>query len=758
MADERFKVLIEASDRYSAQFSKFNAGIGRMTSGVVRFGAALAGAFAVKAAVDFGKELVRVQRRFDAIDATFRSVTGSSAAAEAAFDDAAGMADKLGLDVVSTATSFAQFNAAAKGTALEGDAARDIFESLSLAAAALQLDAHDTRGAMRALEQMISKGNVQAEELRGQLGERLPGAFQLAARAMRVTTSELNDMLENGEVLAQDLLPELAGLLRERYTEGAEEGAQSLNGDINRLNNSLNELKLNLSELVGVETIVEGIAFSVGFLADVVKGANVEIDRIQAAVVSGNIREQIESIDKQIEQRRAFEPRLGTERFLASLQEEDRQALQALERERRRLTIQLELANAALREAFDLSDTAPEVGEKFVKPNAALRFMDKRRDFFEAEKKKFLNRQAEFARELDRLRPPIQIYTDDIGRYEAALADNVITQEQFNQLVVAARDRFLETSPALQAQIEKQEALAAAQEEAAQAQQDAFELFSDLDPFVAYANAVRELTDAFNLLTPEQLTALGGAERVREVLNEEIAKLGEPFDQLAEAQQDAFELFSDLDPLVAYANAVRELTDAFNLLTEEQIAALGGTERVQEVLDEQITRLRERLDEVTKSGELFAGLEEGLAGAITRGVTDGADSALQVFTNLLQTMATRALQSQLESSLSGMFTSGLLGGLLGSIGGGGSAPIDPMADGGTVTGGRTYLVGERGPELFTAGRTGTITPNNAMMGGLTYAPVVTINGGATEEDRIFFQRQLEAQKAEIFDLARRGRL
>lgn len=754
MADERFKVLIEAGDRYSAQFAKFNVGMARMATGVARFGAALGGAFAVNQVVNFGKSLVRVQRRFDAIDATFRSVTGSSAAAQAAFDDAAGIANNLGLDLVSTATSFAQFNAAARGTALEGDAARDIFESLSLAASALQLDAHDTRGAMRALEQMISKGNVQAEELRGQLGERLPGAFQLAARAMGVTTSELNDMLENGEVLAEDLLPKLAQLLREDYTEGARQGAESLNGDINRLTSSINRMQAAGASLLHLESIVEGLGFAAeataGFFEEMDEGLQVIKNSVAAAQLVeaknelNELREEFADYSDALDDFGGMGPLadLFVGDFDFDELEEARQRVEELQR---------------IVDEFRVDSGGAPQNVMTVVPGAR-RYMDKRAAEFEKEQKEFLKRQEEFARELARLRPPIQIYTDDIRRYEAALADNVITQEQFNDLVVAARDRFLETSPALQAQIEKQEALAAAQEEAAQAQQDAFELFSDLDPFVAYANAVRELTDAFNLLTPEQLAALGGAERVREVLNEEIAKLGEPFDQLAEAQQDAFELFSDLDPLVAYADAVRELTDAFNLLTEEQIAALGGTERVQEVLDEQITRLRERLDEVTKSGELFAGLEEGLAGAITRGVTDGADSALQVFTNLLQTMATRALQTQLESSLSGMFTSGLLGGLLGSIGGGGSAPIDPMADGGTVTGGRTYLVGERGPELFTAGRTGTITPNNAMMGGLTYAPVVTINGGATEEDRIFFQRQLEAQKAEIFDLARRGRL
>lgn len=44
------------------------------------------------------------------------------------------------------------------------------------------------------------------------------------------------------------------------------------------------------------------------------------------------------------------------------------------------------------------------------------------------------------------------------------------------------------------------------------------------------------------------------------------------------------------------------------------------------------------------------------------------------------------------------------------------------ADGGPVTGGKTYLVGERGPELFTARQSGHITPNHQM-------PAVNVQGG-----------------------------
>lgn len=694
MADERFKVDIVAGDRYSREFTRFNRRMDAMTNAAGRFGRVLLSAFAVERIANFGKELARTQREFDSIDAIFRSVEGSAGAAEAAFDGVKEMSKTLGLDLRSTAKSFALFNAAAKGSALEGDAARDIFESVSIAATALQLDAYDTRGAMRALEQMISKGNVQAEELRGQLGERLPKAFALAAQAMGVTTSRLNDMLENGEVLAVDLLPKLAAILREDYTAGAQLGAQALSSDINRLNTAIDETKLALSELLLIEDATEGLETGFSGLtgalewliskrsqftdfAQTITLADAEADLAATTARLNGAREALERLRGVGIGRENITKR---ENIIARLEQEVRD----LEARAVAAGVVLDARRGAGDEGGGQADQI-DPANLMTSVDGALEYMDKRSAEFAED---FAKRTEGFARELEALRTPAQVAADDIARYAEGLADGSLKQEGFNALVLAARDNFLEASPALQAAIEEQERLAEAQRESAAAQQDAFELFSDLDPFVAYANAVRELTDAFNLLTPEQIAALGGAERVQEVLDENIAKLGE------------------------------------------------------------------RFADVQETGDLFAGLEEGLAGAITRGVTDGADGALDAFSRLLQQMAAKALEAQLTKFLfAGAGGGG--GGLLGALGGffGGA-----RADGGSVTGGKTYLVGERGPELFTAGRTGTITPNDAMGGGFTYAPVVTIQGGASEQDRILFQRQLDAQKAELFDLARRGRL
>ena len=98
------------------------------------------------------------------------------------------VSNRLGLELNTTAVSYARFTASAHGTSLEGQGVRQVFDSVSKAAAVMGLNVDETQGVLRALEQMMAKGTVQAEELRGQLGDRLPGALQIAARSLNVTT------------------------------------------------------------------------------------------------------------------------------------------------------------------------------------------------------------------------------------------------------------------------------------------------------------------------------------------------------------------------------------------------------------------------------------------------------------------------------------------------------------------------------------------------------------------------------------------
>ena len=176
---------------------------------------------------------VQSNRVFEQAEARFEALTGSPKAAAREMAYVTEVANRMGLRVTDAAVAFSRFSAAAQGTKLQGEGARKVFEGISAAAAALRLGAGEVEGVFRAVEQMLSKGNVQAEELRGQLGERLPGAFRLAAESMKVTTQELNKMLKDGKVLAEDFLPLLAQKLSDLFGEEALKNQDSFIGSMN---------------------------------------------------------------------------------------------------------------------------------------------------------------------------------------------------------------------------------------------------------------------------------------------------------------------------------------------------------------------------------------------------------------------------------------------------------------------------------------------------------------------------------------------
>lgn len=160
-----------------------------------------------------GKQAVDTALKFKRIEQAMAIATGSTEKAAKEFDFLRDLADRLGLRFLTLANSYTQMAAAARGTNIEGEETRRIFEAITKAIVATGGSAEQAEGALLAVQQIISKGTVSAEELRGQLGERLPGAFQIAARAMGVTTAELGKLLEQGAIASGDFLPRFADQL-----------------------------------------------------------------------------------------------------------------------------------------------------------------------------------------------------------------------------------------------------------------------------------------------------------------------------------------------------------------------------------------------------------------------------------------------------------------------------------------------------------------------------------------------------------------
>ncbi len=121
-------------------------------------------------------------------------------------------------------------------------------------------------------------------------------------------------------------------------------------------------------------------------------------------------------------------------------------------------------------------------------------------------------------------------------------------------------------------------------------------------------------------------------------------------------------------------------------------------------------------------------MKDALADFLFDPFENGLKGMLKSFINTLRRMIAEAAAAKIMDSIAGLASggSGGFGDFLGSMFGGGRAA------GGSVQGGKTYLVGERGPELLTMGGNGHITPNHAMRGG---APVINVNIHAPNSTR-----------------------
>ena len=228
----------------------------------------LLGLASAAAAIRLGRGIAQAALDMESLERALATVTGSAAAAGRELVFVRDVSARLGLDLETSVRQFAALAAAARGTSLAGAGVRQIFEAVAQAATVLGLSSDQLGGALTAIQQIISKGNVSAEELRQQLGERLPGAFQIAARAMGVTTQELNRMLERGELLATDFLPRFAEALRREFAAGVPAATASARAAFERLRTALFELRVEIARSGFLDALTEGVRSLTEALSD----------------------------------------------------------------------------------------------------------------------------------------------------------------------------------------------------------------------------------------------------------------------------------------------------------------------------------------------------------------------------------------------------------------------------------------------------------------------------------------------------------
>jgi tape measure domain-containing protein len=144
---------------------------------------------------------------------------------------------------------FTKLQASVQGSGGSLQDTKIVFDGIVSAVRATGGSLQDVDSALTATAQVFSKGKVSAEELRQQIGERLPGAFTLFAKSMGKTPQELDKALEGGKVSLQDFMV-FAKDLFDRYGENAKVIADSPAAAGDRLKIALSNLSKSVGQLL----------------------------------------------------------------------------------------------------------------------------------------------------------------------------------------------------------------------------------------------------------------------------------------------------------------------------------------------------------------------------------------------------------------------------------------------------------------------------------------------------------------------------
>ncbi|MBN1183862.1 MAG: tape measure protein, partial [Bacteroidales bacterium] len=240
------RVGIVSESTYERMIKKQND-LDKSTS---NFGSTIKRVFGTYLGFQAVKSITNLTAEMQSLTNSINFISGSSAEADKNLSFLRKMSNDLGLDLMSTYEGFKTLTGGFKGSKTTMEAQRDIFYQVSTAVTSMGLSAERARLVNLALGQIASKGVVSMEELRQQLGESLPGAFAIAAKAMGMTVSEFNKAVAAGRIMSEDFLPKFAKQMETDFSGGLNKATSSLRANLNRWNNAFLNIKLVIGEML----------------------------------------------------------------------------------------------------------------------------------------------------------------------------------------------------------------------------------------------------------------------------------------------------------------------------------------------------------------------------------------------------------------------------------------------------------------------------------------------------------------------------
>lgn len=213
------------------------------------------------------QSLVEAQISMQQIHYGLLAATGSAKGAGEQFEYLRKNADALGLDLKTSAQEYTRLAASATAMNVAVEDQQKLYTALSQASTVLHLDQQKVQFATLALTQMFSKGKIQAEELRRQLGEAIPGVvprFQKGVMEVIKGTDlakySFEQLMKRGLLDTAKFMPQLVQALEETG-RGWEEASKGINAEINRLKSAWFELKVEVSKGIFNDVMIAAVRF-----------------------------------------------------------------------------------------------------------------------------------------------------------------------------------------------------------------------------------------------------------------------------------------------------------------------------------------------------------------------------------------------------------------------------------------------------------------------------------------------------------------
>ncbi len=215
---------------------KASNGLDVLATSAIKAGTAI---YSFQTALEAYRRIMEIGLKKEASQRAAQFVLGDEGAKRAT-EFVKNLANNTGVDQIETLSSFAKFSAGAGD--MDAGQKESLFSNVIGTSRLMGLSTDEINGILKAFEQMASKGKIQAEELRGQLGDRMAGAFQLFARSLGMTTEELDKAMKDGKVLSKDVLPKVSAEMGRMIDKagGWEKIINSTQTQLGRLSNSWN--------------------------------------------------------------------------------------------------------------------------------------------------------------------------------------------------------------------------------------------------------------------------------------------------------------------------------------------------------------------------------------------------------------------------------------------------------------------------------------------------------------------------------------